>query len=293
MAEDDRTLADEVQRRETRKEWIRRQREALEKEAREGRAAQLREQAEQERVRAAAEPTPEAATRALARAEAKEAKAKDLDDPPPPPTTPQAGPRHRPKARPDGTPKPKAQRNFTDPDSRIVGNPNDGFRQGYNGQVVVDENHIIVAHGLTNQPADAPHVEMMLSRTLDELPQRPRTFTTDAGFYSEANAELIEVNGVRPYLAVDRERRTWPPPEPAEGAPPTDVTARQRMRWMLQTPEGRERMRKRKSTVELVFGCIKEFQRARTFLLRSLRKVQAEWALLCLSFNVRRLAALR
>ena len=285
-------IAKEIKRRETRRDWIKRTREALEKEAAAARAQELRDLAAANKAKAADEPDPRKADQAMSRADEQIKKADKLDsdpkdlDPPPPDNFPQ----HAPEARADGTPADAAQRNFTDSDSKIMKDGQGSFVQAYNGQVVVDETHVILATGLTNMAADAPHVAVMLARTEASLGHAPETFTADNGYYSEANVLAGLAAGVQPYFALGRERRTWPPSAESAGAPPDD-TAKNWMAWHLKTKGGKERMRLRKCKVELVFGCIKEAMKFRQFLLRGIQKVRAEWNLVCTAYNLRKLHA--
>jgi transposase len=284
----------EVKRRETRLAWIRRKRAELEEEAKRARAAELREQAAEQRRRAEDEVKDADARRRRTNAAKSEAKAAQLVPEPPASPPADAMPEHTPANEPDGTPKPEAQRNFTDGDSRIMLGKKGAYEQCYNGQVVVDESsHVIVAEGLSNQAPDAEHAAPMLARTAANLGHVPATFTADAGYVSQDNVRVCLHAGTTPYFAVDRARRSWPPPKVAEGAPPRNATTKEWMAWMLHTEQGQRQMRKRKSTVELVFGCIKQAMGFRQFLLRGLAKVRAEWSLVCLAYNVRKLHAAR
>lgn len=283
----------EVDRRLSRRERIRAARAALEQEAREARAAELRER--EEAHRAAAEEAARAgeekeAARKAALAEKARAEAEALvPEPPPEPPPAEALPQHRPEHRADGTPDPKAQRNFTDPESRIMKTAKGAYDQCFNGQAVVDGRiNLIVAQGLGNQAPDSQYLPPMLERTIGNLGMVPDSITADAGYMSATNAEAAEQRGVTPYLAMARERRSWPPPEPVEGAPPQGADAQARMASRLKTREGQTRMRERKSTVELVFGIIKSAMGFRQFLLRGLHKARGEWALVCTAYNIRK-----
>lgn len=216
-----------------------------------------------------------------------DSQAPDGEVPPPPPTDDL--PKHRPAHRASGAPTPKAQRNFTDPDSRIMKTAKGAFDQCYNAQAVVDDElNLVVAHGLGNQAPDTQYLPAMLARTKQTLGGLPQSLTADAGYMSGNNAIEAEEQGVEPYLAMKRERRSWPPPEPVEGAAPTGASADERMAHRLRTREGQTRMTKRKSTVELVFGIIKHAMGFRQFLLRGLDKVRGEWALVCAAYNIRK-----
>jgi len=283
-------VAPEIKRREDRKAFIRKAREALEEEARKARAAALRELAKENKARQADETDPAAAKGHGTRAGKQVDRADKLDsapkDPSPPPT--EDYPEHAPETETDGTPAPGAQRNFTDSDSKIMKNGQGAFEQAYNGHVVVDESHVIVATGLSNMAADTPYVPVMIARTVQALGATLETFTGDAGFYSEANMHSVLAEGVQPYFAAGRERRTWPSPKESVGVPPEE-DAKAWMAWHLKTKAGREQIRLRKCKVELVFGCIKQAMGFRQFLLRGIHKVRDEWTLVCLAYNLRKL----
>ena len=283
----------EVDRRARRLELIRKAREELEQEAREARAAELRERAEAHE--AAAEEAAEAGEQEEAERKRKlaEKARQEADEHAPPPEGPpppeDALPEHRPPHHADGTPKSTAQRNFTDPESRIMKAANGGYDQCFNAQIVVDEQgHLIIAHGVSNLAPDVRYLRPMLARTISVLGCSPQSLTADAGYMSADNARYAEDLGVLPYLALRRERRRWPPPPPKEGAPPEGADAYERMAHRLKTREGQQRMRRRKSTVELVFGIIKQAMGFRQFLLRGLDKVRGEWALVCAAYNIRK-----
>jgi len=285
-------VVDEIKRRESRRDWIRKAKAALEAEAKKARASKLRENAQGLRERADIEENAAEAKRKRTRADRSEAQADDLDPElePEPDAPPDRLPKHRVKTEPDGTPKPKAQRNFTDPDSRIMKDGRGAFMQSYNGQIAVDEDsRVIVASELSNQAPDQEYLEPVLAKTTANLGRTPETWTGDAGYFSEANVDVCEQAGCTPYLAPGRQRRQWPPPDTVEGAPPDDLDSKERMRWQLRTREGRERMRRRKFTVEPVFGIIKEAMGFKRFLLRGMDKVRAEWNLVCIAYNLRTL----
>jgi transposase len=282
-------VAPEIKRRETRREFIRKHREKLEEEAKKTRAAELRELASSNNERKANDPDPKEAQRAGARAAKHIEKADELDgEPKPLPPPPDDFPTHHPAARPDGQPDDAAQRNFTDPDSKIMKNGQGAFEQAYNGQIVVDGSHIIIATGLTNTAADTPHVPVMLARAEQALGKAPETLAADNGYYSEENVLAALAAGVQPYFALGRARRTWPLSAESTGAAP-DEHAKPWMAWHLKTKDGREQMRLRKCKVEPVFGVIKQAMGFRQFLLRGLLKVRDEWTLVCLAYNLRKL----
>lgn len=194
-------------------------------------------------------------------------------------------------------PRDKDQYNFTDPESRIMKNPNnDGFDQHYNAQMAVDqESYLILASTLSNHPNDKQEA----LPTVDAIPPElghPEAATLDNGYWSEDNVNGFLARGIEPYIATGREPhyRSWQayfeqqPQPPAEDAPPLE-----KMAHKLRTKIGRAIYRLRKCTVEPVMGIIKEVLGFRQFSLRGLEAVTGEWVLLCLAFNLKRLHTLK
>jgi transposase len=230
----------------------------------------------------------EAEAKALAEAE-DEADREQDDDEDPPPKGPTALPKHRVPHEKDGTPKPKAQRNFTDPDSRIQ-KTGDGFLQGYNCQAAVDDAHqVIVAEAVTNQPPDVEHLAPMLEQVLENCGAAPERLTADTGYFSEKNVATAEALGIDPYIATERWKRGEPRPVAPRGRPPANLTPKQKMKRKLLTKSGGAIYARRKTTVEPVFGQIKQPRGLRQFLLRGVEKVRAEWSLICLTHNLLKL----
>ena len=226
------------------------------------------------------------AARAALEAEAKAAHAARQEGKPTPPTKPDGTPpvpRGRKPANPRGMPKPDAQRNFTDPDSRIMLG-RDGFVQAYNGQIAVDARHqIIVSHRLTNCAADQDGLLVLLDAAAANTGQMPDEVSADAGFCSEANLAGLIDRTVRGYVATGRASR------PASGTKGGKLV--QAMRARIRQGGHRSRYRLRKHVVEPVFGHIKQARGFRQFLLRGIEKVTSEWAILCTAHNIAKLAA--
>lgn len=215
------------------------------------------------------------------------AKDKDNDDPPPGPReTPL--PKHKIPTTAEGKPTDKAQRNFTDPDSRIM-KTGDGFVQGYNCQAAVDAaNQVIVAEAVTNQPPDPEHLVPMLVKTVDNCGEAPEKLLGDAGYFSENNVCEPQKWGIDPYIATGRQRHDETPP-PVRGRAPSDLTVKETMARKLATKAGKLVYSRRKAIVEPVFGQIKEARGLRRFLLRGLKKVRGEWSLITLTHNILKL----
>jgi transposase len=207
---------------------------------------------------------------------------------------------------PPETPEDTAQRNFTDPESRIMKNSDRAFVQAYNAQAAVDASgsQIIVGCALTNRSADAPHLGPMLEQVLAATGSTPKEWSSDAGYFSADNVAVLEQAGIAAFIPPGRQAHASqlpspgvaaalaagglaPPEAPEKAVPPGSVQAR--MRATLATPEGRAAYAKRKRTVEPVFGQIEECRGLRRFLLRGLQKVTGEWTLWCLTHNLRKL----
>jgi len=190
---------------------------------------------------------------------------------------------------PSDKPRDKAQRNFTDPQSRIL-KTKDGFIQGYNAQAAVDADHqVIVAHGLTNNGSDQGQLGPMVEAIETMAGGRPEELSADSGYCSEANLEILEERDIRGYVAVGRQHHGQSSAAGSRRCQPGSRAAGMQRR--LRRGGRRSRYRLRKITVEPVFGQIKQARGFRQFLLRGHDKVSHEWGLLCLVHNLVKLAA--
>jgi transposase len=188
-------------------------------------------------------------------------------------------------------PEDKAQRNFTDPESRIQ-KTKDGFVQGYNAQAAVDHaNQIIVACAVGPSSADNPQLTPMVDQVIANLAAVPNELSADAGYSAEANLEALETRGIEGYVAAGRQRHGKAAPAAAQ--PTTLETRVGRMIAKLRDGAWDSPYHLRKVTVEPVFGQIKQARGFRQFLLRGLANVQAEWAMVCTAHNLCKLAATR
>lgn len=203
------------------------------------------------------------------------------------------GPRRgRPPQPPRSVPLPQAQRNFTDPESRIMPAPGakGSVIQGYNCQAAVDATaQIIVAAEVTDEANDKQQAQPLLTQVLVNTGQVPRTASMDAGYFSEANVAAVAVLGCTPLIPPDRSRHSQSLPSAPRGRPPVGLSVADRMRRTLHTKRGRRLYARRKAIVEPVFGQIKQGRGFRQFLLRGLQKVRGEWALICTTHNVLKL----
>ena len=190
-----------------------------------------------------------------------------------------------------GVPDDKAQRNFTDPDSRIMPGPGGrDFQQSYNCQAVVDRTHqVIVAARTTNQPSDKGQAMSMIEETVSNTGAVPKEVSADAGYYSAKAVEELYSMGVDPFIAPEKTRHARVLEPAARGRMPEGLSVRNRMRRKLRTKRGRDRYALRMETVEPVFGQIKQGRGFRQFLLRGLEKVNREWLLICAGHNLLKL----
>ena len=204
----------------------------------------------------------------------------------------------KPPKPPVAGPKAQDQLNLTDEESRIMPIAGGGFDQAYNAQAAVDtDSMLVVGLGVTQACNDKEQVEPMPDQ-LAALPaalDQPKALLADAGFYSAGNVEACEAHGIDPFITVKRDAHH---PAPAErftepAALPADATPAQAMAHKLKTKAGRSLYALRKQTVEPVFGIIKSVLGFRQFSLRGLKKVTAEWTLVCLAWNLKRMAVLR
>ena len=190
-----------------------------------------------------------------------------------------------------GVPEDKAQRNFTDAESRIMPAPGGrDFQQAYNCQAVVDHAHqVIVAARATNQSSDKQQAVVMIEETIRNTGVMPREVSADAGYYSAKAVDELYALGVDPFIAPEQTRHGRVVPPAPRGRIPKHLSPRDRMRRKLQTRRGRQRYALRMETVEPVFGQIKQGRGFRQFLLRGLEKVNGEWSLICTGHNLLKL----
>ena len=207
------------------------------------------------------------------------------------PAEPAPKPATEAKTEPEPQPQPKAQRNFTDPESRIMKGP-DGFLQGYNAQAAVDAKaQIIVAHGLSDCSADSGQLAPMVKAIRANTGRNPAQFSADAGYCSDANLQALAKQKINAFVATGRQRHGQPAADGgAHRKPGSRVEA---MRAKLRKDGFDSPYRLRKQTVEPVFGQIKQARGFRQFLLRGRVKVTAEWAMICTVHNLLKLAGNR
>ena len=199
-----------------------------------------------------------------------------------------AAKRGRKRQPPSGVPEDNAQRNFTDPESRIM-KTKDGFIQGYNAQAAVDAEHqIIVSCDLTNQGADRAQLLPLIDQIKANTEVLPKQVSADAGYASDANLKGLEERDIDGFVAAGRQKHGTAAPAAGKAKEGSRLAA------MAQKIAGQgydSPYRLRKQTVEPVFGQIKQARGFRQFLLRGLDKVKQEWVLVCTAHNLLKLTA--
>ena len=221
----------------------------------------------------------------------------------------------RQAAPPSTAPDPKAQKNFTDPQSRIM-KSKDGFVQAYNAQIAVDSTaQIIVAQDVTQSPVDSGQLVPMTDAVETNLGRKPAQVSADAGYCSEANLEALENRNIDAYVATGRARdavagnvkggdddapgapepasASRPEAEPKSQAEPKSAAAPTRveaMRAKIKAGGHASPYRLRKQLPEPVFGQIKQARGFRQFLLRGFENVRGEWSIVCTAHNLLKLA---
>jgi transposase len=251
-------LPEELRRRETRLVKIREAKQALEDEAR-------------ERARAAAQ------AKAAEQGEDEESTAERVA---------QAGEK--------AAPKPKAQRNFTDPESRIMKTSDGAFHQCFNAQAVVDAEHqVIVAADVTDNAADVANLVPMTEQTIKNTGHAPTQLLADAGYCSDDNlaqaGQVSAQTGTEFFIATGRHKHDDAAPVAPRGPIPKNATPKQRMARKLRTKRGRAAYARRKVIVEPVFGQMATLQNGKQLLLRGLDGARGEWLLLAACHNLRKL----
>ena len=173
-----------------------------------------------------------------------------------------------------------------------------GFEQGYNAQAAVDTRSMLVISTTVTQACNDKEQVLPMLEQLAALPAalgQAKELLADTGFHSAKNVAACEVQGIAPFIAVKRDKHHPAPQErfTEPAALPADATPAQTMAHKLKTKAGRARYALRKQTVEPVFGIIKSVMGFRQFSLRGLKNVTGEWTLVCLAWNLKRIAVLR
>ena len=189
----------------------------------------------------------------------------------------------------ESQPEPKDQFNFSDPESRIMKGP-DRFLQAYNTQIAVEPDfQLIVGQTVTQAENDKQQLEPLLETIRRQSGQKPKEVLADSGYCSEKNLQYLAMQRIEGFVATGKQKHGYPLEPCPRGPLPKGATQLERMQRKLATKVGAAVYATRKVIVEPVFGQIKQVRGFRQFLLRGLQKVQGEWALICLTHNIRKL----
>jgi hypothetical protein len=200
---------------------------------------------------------------------------------------------------PDDMPGGSEQTNLTDPDSGLMRkNKHSEYRQSYNAQAAVDAegSQLVVGARVARCASDRNE----LVADIDAIPDglgAPATVLADNGFANEADVTALQAREMEVLVATGREGRQRrydfrpprPPREPGAQPPAWYAT----MQTQLDTVQGRAKYRLRQQSVEPVFGIIKHVLGFRRFMVRGHERVQSEWQLVCLAYNIKRLHRLQ
>jgi hypothetical protein len=190
----------------------------------------------------------------------------------------------------EAKPKPKAQRNFTDPQSRIMlDKSSNSFQQCYNAQAAVDEQAQVIVAAEVTQDANDKHQLIPMVALIEENTGglMPKRLSADNGYFTAEHIEAVEEK-IDLYVATGRIKKGQAEPT-VRGRAPADLSTKQRMARKLRTKKGREVYAKRKDVVEPVFGQTKHVRGLRQFSLRGLEAVRDEWRLMCSTHNLLKL----
>ncbi len=209
------------------------------------------------------------------------------------------GRRGRPPKPPDETPPPDQQSNLTDPDSQLMRkSKHHEYRQAYNAQAVVcaEGSQLFLATNMATTPSDQPTFAATIL-AMENTIGLPRTVLADAGFASGPAVAALKARDIEPLVAIGRTQphRPYdfrPPPAPKPERPILEPW-RLAMKDKLESEDGKARYKKREQTVEPAFGIVKSAMGFTRFHLRGLEKVAAEWLLVALAYNCRRLHKLQ
>lgn len=196
---------------------------------------------------------------------------------------------YRPKKNPDeAKPDDKDQRNFTDSESRIMMSSEKAFIQSYNAQAAVDaKTQIIVEAFVTNVASDKPFLPALVEGTIKNTGKIPDEISADTGLYSEENLQVLKDKGIEAFIPPEKlTHNEWRTLKPPVGRIPKNITPKERMRRKLRTKRGKERYKLRMTSIEPVYGQIKEGRGLRQFLLRGLEKVNSLWRIDCAVHNL-------
>lgn len=179
----------------------------------------------------------------------------------------------------------------TDGDARFLRAPG-GFVLGYSAEIAVSEDHLIVAHRVTQNTTDYESLLPLVEQTAQRCGSLPLAVLADSGFYRTENMVSLAERGVQAYIPDSQlamELNTGRRLRNGNLVPGKEL---KRVRRRLRSPAGRRMYARRKALVEPVWGVLKQQRGMRQFRLRGLAKVGIELALSAMAYNLTRLQRL-
>ena len=208
----------------------------------------------------------------------------------------QSGKRGKKRGKPardpsEAVPKLKDQRNFTDPESKIMKDSDKAFIQAYNAQATVDaDNQIIVASDVTNHANDKQQLLAQIDQVKTNTGRNPGWVLADGGYYCEDAIAALQGRQLKVLIPPEKVKHSeWRTTHLVNEPCPDAADLRERLRYALRTEEGQATYKLRQQSVEPVFGYIKEQMQLRQFPLRGLDNVRAYWRMVCAVFNMMKL----
>ena len=188
-----------------------------------------------------------------------------------------------------------AQSNLSDPDSRLMRkSKHHEYRQAYNAQAAVDAggSQLIVSARISQCASDRNDLVADIE-AIPALLGRPETVLADNGYANGAEVAALEADGIEVLVSTSAEgRRRTHDFRPVKALPAAKEPKAEWLKAMaekLASEEGRALYKRRRQTVEPVFGVIKAVLGFAGFSLRGFEKVEGEWTLVALAYNCKRL----
>jgi hypothetical protein len=197
-------------------------------------------------------------------------------------------------AEPSETPPNKEQVNLTYEESRIMPKSGGGYIQAYNAQASTDmDTMLIIGNHVSQNTNDKKELQPALNeinKSLLNAAKEVNRIALDSGYRSEENANILDKNHIKGYMPIGREKEhnkiealLLKKPYALDNATPIEE-----VNYRMNTKEGKEFYAKRKSTIEPIFGIIKNVMGFVKFSLRGIESVTGEWNIVSLAYNLKR-----
>ncbi len=183
--------------------------------------------------------------------------------------------------------------NTTDPESKVMSTKN-GFLQGYNAQVVANEDQVVLAASVTDCQNDLAQLHPMIQAIKTLLAEagiedRPEKLLADAGYCSKENLSSLDDDDPDAYIATRNMKKNRTPATGRRGPLKKGATVLDKMDRKVSTKVGRELYKRRQAIIEPIFGQIKGARGIRSFIRRGKNAADSEWKLICATHNLLKL----